>query len=88
MVPPWMDINPDAVVAGIPELERTNRDTSAIDKCLFRELYSGVGLKAITCDVTWAPEVVPDWYGDAIGGDGHIEQRHIPCPDAPVWLSA
>ena len=24
----------------------------------------------------------------AIGGDGHIEEGHIPCPDAPVWLSA
>jgi hypothetical protein len=67
-----IDINPDAIVAGISQLERTNGDTTTIHKCLFRQLYSRVGLKAITGDVAWTPDTVTDWHRDAIGGDRHI----------------
>jgi hypothetical protein len=72
MVPMRIDIDTDAVVTGIPELECANGDASAIYKCLFRELYSRVGLKAIPGDVAWTPDPISDRYLDAIGGDRHI----------------
>jgi hypothetical protein len=38
MVPMRIHIHPDAIVAGIPELERTNGDATAIHKSLFSKL--------------------------------------------------
>ena len=85
MVPMRFDIDTDAVVACISQLECTNGDATTIHKCLFRQLYSGVGLKAISCDVTWTPDAVTNRYRDAIRGYRHIKEWDVPCANSPGW---